>query len=174
MSRPHYSTYSVSLMRPSTRNDQLEIHQAKNEEVYRDIVRIPEDVRLDSGGNKIDEGRICKIKTGPHTAYVIVRGVRNFDLQGSPAHVHGRCIHMDDATRRRLGVTDTHSARFELEPVGWYGELLWAWTATEIGYRISSRLGLLGLILGLIALSPELIKWIHELACILERNLSAK
>jgi hypothetical protein len=152
----------------------LEIHQAKNEEVYRDIVRIPENARLDSAGKKIDEGRICKIKSGSKTAYVIVRGVKNFDPQGSPEHVHDRCIHMDDATRARLGVNGKPSARFDLKPVGFTGQLIWAWNATEIGYRVSSRLGLIGLALGLIALFPELIKWTQELTLWVQQNSLGK
>lgn len=151
-------------MRPQTPADPLEIHQAKSEEVYRDIVRIPEAVRLDEAGGTIDEGQICKIKSGRKTAYVIVRGVKNFELEGSPAHVHGRCIHMDEVTRQRLDLAKARSARFRLTPVGWWGGFRWAWNATEIGYRISSRLGLLGLILGLIALLPEVIKWAAELS----------
>ncbi len=161
----------MKTMRPPIPPDHLEIHQAKNEETYRDIVRIPEDLRLDSAGKTIDEGRICKIKTGSKTAYVIVRGVKNFELQGTPAHVHGRCIHMDEVTRQRLEVDKMHSARFELEPVDWWGQFRWAWSATEIGYRISSRLGLLGLVLGLIAFLPELVKWIGELATWIREHL---
>ena len=160
-------------MRPTIPLDHLEIHQAKHEETYRDIVRIPEDLRIDSAGKRIDEGRICKIKTGPKTAYVIVRGVKNFELEGSPAHVHGRCIHMDEVTRQRLDVDKTRSARFDLEPVGWWGQFRWAWSATEIGYRVSSRLGLLGLVLGLVAFLPELIKWIGELANLIHEHLQA-
>jgi hypothetical protein len=70
---------------------------------------------------------------------------------------------MDEVTRKRLDIDKARSARFELEPVGWWGEFRWAWSATEIGYRIASRLGLLGLVLGIIAFLPELIKWLGEL-----------
>jgi hypothetical protein len=161
------------VVRPPIPDDRLEIHQGKKEEVYRDIVRIPEAVRLDEAAGTICEGRICKITSGRKTAYVIVRGVKNFELEGSPAHEHGRCIHMDEATRKRLGVEETHSARFELEPCGWWGEFRWAWNATEIGYRISSRLGLLGLVLGLIALFPELVKWVAELSRWIAEHLHA-
>jgi hypothetical protein len=57
-------------MHPTIPADHLEIHQTKKEEAYRDIVRIPEFDRLDTAGKQIDEGRICKIKTGPKMAYV--------------------------------------------------------------------------------------------------------
>jgi hypothetical protein len=151
--------------------DHLEIHQAKNEEAYRDIVRIPEDVRLDAAGARIDEGRICKLKTGSKTAYVIVRGVKNLELAKSPEHIHGRCIHMDEVTRKRLNVDKAGSAKFILEPVGWWGEFRWAWSATEIGYRVASRLGLLGLVLGIIAFLPELIRWTSELSRWIQEHL---
>jgi len=150
----------------------LEIHQAQIEEVYRDIVRVPESDRVDSHGQPIEEGRICKIKTGSKETYVIVRGVKNFVLERNPAHVHSQCIHMDDVTRKLLGISNTRSARFEITPVGSWGQLKWAWSATEISYRIASRLAVVGLALGLIALIvslPETLKlaqtviqWIHQ------------
>jgi hypothetical protein len=58
----------------------LEIHQAQIEEVYRDIVRVPESDRVDSHGRPIEEGRICKIKTGSKETYVIVRGAVSLSL----------------------------------------------------------------------------------------------
>jgi hypothetical protein len=127
----------------------LEIHQGKLEEVYRDIVRLPEAIRLAPSRKVIEEGRICKIRTDSKTAYVIVRGVENYTVNG---HTHGRCIHMDAVTRKKLEVIGRESARFELTPVRWFGELRWAWNATEIGYRVASRLAIIGLVLGVIAL----------------------
>ncbi|MGC2742852.1 MAG: hypothetical protein WA672_06670 [Candidatus Angelobacter sp.] len=140
----------------------LEIHDAKKEEVYRDIIRIPEDDRRDTHGKVIDEGRICCIIVGEKSALLIVRGVASAEFSG---HVHGGCIHMDDVTRKRLSLEESRikQAEFKITPVGIFGEFRWAWSATEIGYRISSRLALLGLVLGLIALAlalPEAFNWI--------------
>lgn len=101
-----------------------------------------------------------------------MRGVKNFALKRNLAHVHSQCIHMDDVTRKLLDISSTRSARFEITPVGWWGQLKWAWRATEISYRIASRLAVVGLALGLVALivslpetlklAQEVIQWIHQ------------
>ena len=150
---------------------ELDIHSAKAEEVYRDIVRIPENVRKDTNGQVIEEGRICRISSGGRHTLVILRGAKECQATHKPP-----CIHLDEVTRKRLSLPGSGLAQFELQPVGWFGEFLWAWNATEIGYRISSRLGLLGLALGIIAFVlalPELCRMLAGLISWASRSCGA-
>ena len=59
---------------------------------------------------------------------------------------------MDDKTRNDLGITDQQEYDFELTPVCWRGQFLWAWRASDLAARIAARLGLLSLVLGVLGL----------------------
>jgi hypothetical protein len=59
---------------------------------------------------------------------------------------------MDDVTRDYLGVSYGQAYEFQIRPSRWCGELRWALGATEIGYRISSRLAVLSVLLGCLGL----------------------
>ncbi|MEO8098366.1 MAG: hypothetical protein ABI811_11755 [Acidobacteriota bacterium] len=116
------------------------------EDVYRDLARVPEHHRLDSANRTIAEGSIRKLRVGKLSSLVIVRGVAaiNSHQCDSP------CIHLDEATRNRLGLVLEEEFDLELEPVGMFGSLVWAWKATEVGYRVAARLGVLSVVLGVL------------------------
>lgn len=141
----------------------LEIHSAQQGEVYRDLVRIPESERRDQRGWIVDEGKVCRIQVNGRSTLVVLRGTATAEFVN---HNHRACIHMDEVTRRHLRLENSmlgEAAEFEITPLGRFGEFRWAWNATEIGYRISSRLALLGLLLGVISIVlaiPELVNWI--------------
>jgi hypothetical protein len=66
--------------------------------IYKDMVRIPEACRLDIDGNKIGEGKICKIAVPARASKLLaIRGPGRY-----PADLPE--IHMDDKTRNDLGV----------------------------------------------------------------------
>lgn len=59
-------------------------------------------------------------------------------------------IHIDERTRRALGLTAGKEAEFRFRQVSWPGQFLWAWRATDPAYRIAARLGLLSVLLGIV------------------------
>lgn len=122
----------------------LEVHQLREEDVYKDIVRIPELHRKDAGGARIKESSICRITVdGSRSTLVSVRG-----QQGENRPL----IRMDDKTRNDLGITGKKDCDFQLETVGWWGQFWWAWAASDPTPRIAARMGLLSLGLGVLSI----------------------
>jgi hypothetical protein len=135
----------------------LEVRSLSNEDVYKDLVRIPENFRKDKDGKTIEESTVCWIHGAPRVSLAVLRG-----YQKQP---NGPEIHMDDRTRNRLGVHLGESYEFEFKVAGLWGELKWAWRASETGYRVASRLAIVGLILGLLAFLPvfwDLLNWLMK------------
>jgi hypothetical protein len=135
----------------------LKVCRLCEEDVYKDMVRIPEVYRLDKNGKTIEESTVCWIRGAPHVSVAVLRGYQKCPV--SPE------IHMDERTRSRLGVKVDELHEFEFETAGLWGELVWAWKASETGYRVASRLAVIGLILGILAFIPvlcDLIKWLFE------------
>ncbi|MHB8347389.1 MAG: hypothetical protein ACYDHM_09425 [Acidiferrobacterales bacterium] len=73
----------------------LTVQCAAKEDVYKDILRVPEQHRLDARGHVIPEGSVCKIMISDRMAYGIVRGASR-SLQPE--------IHMDERLRNLLHV----------------------------------------------------------------------
>lgn len=128
----------------------LEVRSADREDVYRDIARIPESHRVDTRGRTIPEGSVCVLRVGSHRAYALVRGL------GDSAKSE---IRMDERLRNLLEVNVGNEIEVEVKTVGICGQIRWAWTASDPGYRVAARLsvlsvvlGLLGAVLGVIAL----------------------
>lgn len=121
----------------------LKIRQAAKEDVYRDIVRIPEDFRLDTRGKKVPEGSVCKIVTSGGSSYGILRGLGNF---GEPV------IDMDERLRNVLCLVEGDEVEVSLKTVGHRGQFWWAWNASDPAYRVAARLSLLSVVLGFIGL----------------------
>ena len=92
---------------------ELEVHQLKCDEVYKDIVRIREGCRGD-----LVEGRVHKFSTKHGSGYFILRG------NESPDGV-GRVL-MDGTTRDTLHLCRDTKYQFQIEEVGFLGELRWA------------------------------------------------
>jgi hypothetical protein len=117
---------------------ELEVHENKQEDVYRDRARLPEAHR---GG--IREGRVCKVSVAGKNVLLEVRGI---------AGENNAVIRLDERTRNELGVRVNTRHTFTLREVGWIGQFRWAWNASDSASRIAARLGLLGIILGLFGL----------------------
>jgi len=122
----------------------LEVHENKKEDVYCDRVRIPEGFR-----GSVREGRICKISVEGKGGLLEIRGILD-----EPRGI----IRMDERTRRDVfGILTEKRYDFDIREAGWLGQFLWAWEASDSAARIAARLGLLGLILGVIGLGVALI-----------------
>ena len=136
----------------------LQVHQLGGNDIYKDIVRVPEVHRLTPSCQRIPDGVICKLSVNEKSRYVVVRG-------------HGKSvdalIRMDEKTRDALGVNEREWHEFDFTRSGWWGQLRWALGASEAGYRISSWLGVLGLmlgVLGFIGSLPVLADWAEKLS----------
>lgn len=127
----------------------LEVHQGREGEVYKDIVRIHEGSR----GN-LKAGRVHKFSTCHGTAYFILRG-------GDAGQNVGKIL-MDDVSRTTMGLTLNSRYKFDIREAGFWGELWWACNAVDPTYRIAARLGVLSFGLGIVAVVP--IAW-QALGC---------
>jgi hypothetical protein len=132
----------------------LEVHDHFKEDVYLDRVRIPV---LHRG--TIGEGRVAKLSVDLKDIRVEVRG-----LSGESKAI----IRMDEITRSKLGLESNKTYLFEVREEHWSGQFLWAWNASDATARIAARLGLIGVLLGLIAIVPLL----KDLVCLLLRKFN--
>jgi hypothetical protein len=116
----------------------LSVRSAEIDDVYKDIVRISEESR-----GPLKTGRVHKFATGSGTAHFILRG-------SSPSNV-GKIL-MDEAARAKLKLEPSAECDFDIQEVGFWGELRWAWSATDPTYRVAGKLGVLSFVLGVISL----------------------
>lgn len=114
------------------------------EDVYKDIVRIPDKYR----GN-IPEGKICKLSVNGRTKLVQVRGLAN---------APGAIICLDELTRNQLNLDLDSEYDFQINSEGFFKEVRWMWYAADPAYRIAARLGIwsvivsiLGVVFGVVA-----------------------
>jgi hypothetical protein len=122
----------------------LTVHQSAEEDIYKDLVRVPEIYRLDSKGKHIPEGSICQITvaTTGNSKLTSVRGCKD----------DGPIVRMDEKVRTDLCVVPEREYEFRLRRVWWFGQCRWAWQASDPAYRLAARLGVLSVLLGLIGL----------------------
>jgi hypothetical protein len=125
----------------------LKVRPIAAEDVYKDIIRIPEKYRTDKKGKPIEESTACWIEGVPIRSIAVLRGLKTPNGEEAPEE-----IHMDERTRSRLGVQVDETYDFTFVPAGLRGQLVWAWSASETGHRVSTRIALIGLILGVIRL----------------------
>ena len=121
----------------------LMILASAKEDVYRDIVRVPEQYRLDRKCAVVPEGSVCKLTVARRTAYAIVRG---YTESMEP------CIHMDERLRNLLSITKGAEVEVQFALAGLWGEFLWAWKASDPAYRVAAKMALLSVALGLMGL----------------------
>jgi len=134
----------------------LKVRPLAEEDIYKDIVRIPKDHRKDTKDSTIEESTVCWIEGTPHRSVAVMRG---YQISAAAE------IRMDERMRDRLGVQLDEIHDFKFRPAGWCGELAWAWKASETGYRVASRLAVVGLILGILAFVPFLAAYTKWLWC---------
>lgn len=121
----------------------LTVKQAAREDVYRDLIRIPEKYRLDYKEKPITEGAICRIAVKDKSIYAILRGC------GTNKE---RYIYIDERLRNRLDIQSNQEVDFIIKRVGLWGQFMWAWNSSDPAYRIAARLGLLSVVLGILSL----------------------
>ena len=121
----------------------LKVCQLFVQDVYKDMVRIPERHRRDALGRVVKESSICRITAEGRSILVSARGC---------ADETEAIIRMDDKTRNALGVVAGREYDFQLEQVGALKQLAWAWDCSEPATRLAARLGLVSLALGVFGL----------------------
>src|SRR5260370_10814221 len=129
----------------------LQVHQLAEDYVYRDVIMVNAEHRKDKLGRAIKEGQVCLVSAWPSERPDEKRKCLAV-LRGYQASKEPR-IHIDEYTRQeRLGVRQKESYEFEFRPVGLFVQLRCAWTATEMGYQVSSKLAALGFVMGVLGL----------------------
>jgi hypothetical protein len=121
----------------------LMILASAKEDVYRDIVRVPEQYRIDENGAVVPEGSVCKLTVAGRAAYAIVRG---YTESTEPS------IRMDERLRNLLSVTKGAEIEVQFELAGLWGEFLWALNASDLAYRVVAKMAVLSVVLGLFGL----------------------
>jgi hypothetical protein len=117
---------------------QLTVAEAEDADCFKDIARINFSDRSNFG-----TGHIHKIAVGDRQGYFILRGLAQ--------RSKGKIL-LDRPSRQRLNVEMGRDYEFVISSVGWWGELRWAFRATEPAYRISTQLGILSFFLGVLSL----------------------
>jgi hypothetical protein len=128
----------------------LQVRKADDQDVYRDIVRVPENHRRASDGSTVNEGEVCEIKVRKtnRCVFVILRGKEG---------CQDAAIWMDERTRNRLGLSHGEEVPLEMRPVNLYGQWRWAWSSSDPAYRVSARLALLSVLLGAVGVILGLV-----------------
>lgn len=126
----------------------FKISPSGKEDIYRDIVRVPEQYRRDKKGAIIPEGSVCKLTVAGRTVYVIVRG--NIETI-EPT------IRMDERLRNLLMVDNHDVVEVQIARTRLWGQFLWAWNASDPAYRVAAKMALLSVALGLIGLVTGVI-----------------
>jgi hypothetical protein len=132
----------------------LRVVKADRQDVYRDIVRIPEQFRQASDGTTVPEGEVCKItvRGNRRIAFVILRGKEDSQEQD---------VWLDERTRNRLGVLPGDEICLEMETAGLWGQWKWAWSSSDPAYRVSARLALLSVVLGAVGVLLGLVSVLY-------------
>lgn len=97
------------------------------------------------GGAKA--GRVFRLSVtgerGARSLYIVLRGLPNDSRED---------IWLDKWSRDHLGVRHDQPYTFNIREAGFVGQLCWAWNANDPAYRVSAKLGVLSLALGLLSL----------------------
>lgn len=118
----------------------LRVKKASKEDVYRDIVRVPELYRKDFKGKTIPEGNVCKISSKNNSIFAIVKGKGDAEEES---------IWLDERERNLLGLLVGEEVEFKFRSVGLFGQICWGWRASDIGYRVATRLAVASVVLGI-------------------------
>ena len=121
----------------------LRVKKAQAEDIYRDIIRVPEQYRKDTNSNLIKEGSVCKVIVRSWVVYAILRGISESNYPE---------VQIDERLRNKLEVNVDDEIDFVFKISGLWGQFMWAWNASDPAYRISARMCLLSIILGILAL----------------------
>lgn len=126
----------------------LLIKKAPKEDVYKDIIRIPEKFRLDSTGKLVPEGSVCRIFVGKKDVYALMRGT---DKET------GQIAYIDERQRNMLKIKPGKTVDITIKKVGCIGQFRWALHASDPAYRIAAKMALLSIILGTFGLALGIV-----------------
>ena len=128
----------------------LEVRRQLSGDVYRDVVRIPENHRRDVEGRHLAEGTIVKLTRtdGGASKVVWLRGIEGTTEPW---------IRMDDKTRNELGVVPNQEYYFEIDTVKAYGKLRWALNSSDPALRIAAWLAVIAVVLGVFSVVLALL-----------------
>lgn len=142
----------------------FEIRKAKYNEVHTDTIRVFQDKRryYSSGGEIIKSGSLCKVRdvTTGEFVYAILRGLELDEKE---------YIKIDESLRQKLGINTEENEKiihqFTFHKTSFFEKLYWMWSTTDYGYRISSKIAIISLVLGVLSIfNPlNLIKSIFSL-----------
>jgi hypothetical protein len=121
----------------------LKVVAADRDDIYKDIIRIPEPFRKDNRERTIPEGKLCKVRVMNKSVAAILRGYKNSTEA---------IIALDEIQRNRLGISVDEDVEIDINVIGIIGEFQWAYRASEPAYRIAGKMGLLSLTLGILGL----------------------
>lgn len=132
----------------------LKVVQAKEADVYRDIIRIPEIHRKDEKGNTIPEGKVCKVTVRSKSTFALIRG--DYDETK-------RQVRIDERLRNKLNINLDDTVIMKIKTVCLWGSFRWACDASDPAYRVmafmailSIGLGAIGVMLGVISFSTTI------------------
>ena len=126
----------------------LTVVEAKEEDVFKDIVRVNSRNRRDRSDAPIPSGAVCRVRVRDRSVLAIVRGLSQSE---------GSTIRIDEFNRKRLGVKGGEEVQVGIERAGFFYEFAWCWNATQPSYRLTARLALVSVVMGFIGLSLGVI-----------------
>lgn len=137
----------------SSHNVKLTPKWAAADDVYKGVVRI---AQADRGPLKT--GRLYKFKCKSGTGSFVLRGLSPDDK----GH-----IRLDQDTRDCLGIPKgSGEINFEIRETNFFDEVVSAWTSSDTGYRVATRLAIATFLLGLaIPLLPSGIQRLGQWLC---------
>lgn len=134
----------------------LVVLSADEDDIYRDIARIPKAHR-----GKLKVGKLHRVICKGKTAFLAVRG--------SPRHTDNS-IKLDDKIRDHFGIDLCEACSFEFEELGFFKQYYATWHASDPFIQVANRMSLISLILGFVGLGLGLVSilisvpWSHILA----------
>jgi hypothetical protein len=117
----------------------LTVKPARDQDVYKDIVRLNTNDRL-----HVRAGTIGKISVNGRSRFFIVRGL---------AGVQQGTILIDDVGREALAVASGQEYEFLIEPAGLIGQVRWACNVSDSAGRIAAWLGVWAVGLGAVGVA---------------------
>lgn len=122
----------------------LTVESAALDEVFTDMVRVPQAHRLDRDNRAIRNGTVIRIDHHRRKAYAIVRGLQ----ERSDA-----VIQMDEFMRDRLGVKLGDAiARSAIRPASWLGKIVWHLYASNPTIHVPAWIAMISLGLGVLSI----------------------
>lgn len=127
----------------------LFVYKANAEDVFKDIIRVPEIYRKDNKGKIIPEGSVCDVSANQKNVTAILRGVPREELMVQISSHEDKIVKIDDKLREKLKVKVWDNVEFTFNKIGILKAYWWAaFCASDPTYKIVTQLTLFSVILG--------------------------